>query len=307
MTKSFTIRENLLAAALLSLCLPFIGCGLTSTTPANAAAAANTPTKGQVSMFVKDAPVDGVVAFNVSITNAALVDSAGTPYALSAWSREFEFRQLRLASALAASSVSISPATYNNLEIGLSSPRLTVVGANGVVQQLTQTSTPSVTLANSTLRTPIAFTLAAGQSQGVMLDFDLQKSLSKDANGNYVITPVLSSATTTLSGIPELSMTLVQISAIQSSAGTMDVQLATTGDTVHVKVDGTTVFDPAVAQFSSLSVGENIELEGKLQSDGSYLATNVNQGAPDRTLRFQGVLMDTNQSSANPLLELVVR
>jgi hypothetical protein len=87
----------------------------------------------------------------------------------------------------------------------------------------------------------------------------------------------------------------------------MDVQILSIGDTIHVKADGNTGFDPAVGQFSSLQVGSMIELEGKFQSDGSYLAKYVNQGAPDPTLRFQGVLMDTGQSGVNPVAQIVTR
>lgn len=309
MMKLSIVRQNLLVLAGLGLCLLIMGCGSTSAgpVPTNTTTSLNTPTKGQVSLFLKDAPADGVVAFNVSISNASLFDSGGTSYPLSTWSREFEFRQLRLASALGVSAAAINPATYANLEVGLSSPRLTVVGANGVVQQLTQTTTPSVTLTNSTVTVPTTFSLAAGQSQGLMLDFDLQSSLSMDASGNYLITPTLTSATTTANGLSELSMTLATISAVQATANTMDVQLVKTGDTVHVKIDGNTAFDPAVGQFSSLSAGQMIELEAKFQSDGSYLAKYVNQGASDPTMRFQGVLMDTNQTGATPVMEMVVR
>ena len=309
MIKSSDFRPTLLVIAALVVCLLCSGCGVTSSSSSTTTTTTqiNTPTQGQVTLFVQDAPVDGVVAFNCTVTDAGLFDSGGTRYPLLAWSRSFELRQLRLASALAVASVSTKPATFSNLEVGLSTPRLTIVGANGVVQQLTATTSPSVALTNSTVTVPVSFTLAAGQSQGVMLDFDLKNSLSVDANGNYLITPVLKSAVTSSTGPSELSMTLVQISAIQSAKNSMDVQVLSVGDTVHVAVDSNTAFDPSVGQFSSLTTGQFIELEAKFQPDGTYLAKYVNPGAPDPTLRFQGVLMDTHQSGTNPVAEMVVR
>jgi hypothetical protein len=263
---------------------------------------------GQVSVFLQDAPADGVVAFNVTLTDAALFDSGGKRYPLLSWSRNFELRQFRLASTLGIAGASITPGTFNNLELGLSTPRMTIVGANGALQQLTETSTPSVSLANSTVTVPASISLASGQAQAVVLDFDLQSSLSMDANGNYVITPVLKSAPTAAAGNDELSMTLVKVTAVQAApANSMDVQLLGIGEIVHVKVDNNTQFDPAIGQFSSLQAGQMIELEAKFQADGSYLAKYVNQGAPDPTLRYQGVLMDTNQNGSNPALEMVVR
>ncbi|MBV9179804.1 MAG: hypothetical protein JO356_00715, partial [Acidobacteria bacterium] len=135
----------------------------------------------------------------------------------------------------------------------------------------------------------------------------LKNSVTIDANGNYLITPVLKSALASSTGPNELSMVLVKVAAIQAATSSMDVQVVSLGDTVHVKVDSSTAFDPAVGQFSSLTAGQMIELEGKFQSDGSYLAKYINQGAPDPTLRFQGVLMDSHQTGSNPVAEMVVR
>jgi Domain of unknown function (DUF4382)/Domain of unknown function (DUF5666) len=307
MIKSSDFRPTLLGIAALGVCLLCSGCGMTSSSGSTTTTQINTPTQGQVTLFLQDAPVDGVVSCNVTLTDAGLFDSGGTRYPLLAWSRSFELRQLRLASALAVASVSTKPATFSSVEIGLSTPRLSVVGPNGMVQQLTATTSPSVTLTNSTVTVPVSFTLAAGQSQGVMLDFDLKNSLSVDGNGNYLITPVLKSAVTSSTGPSELSMTLVKVSAIQAATKSMDVQVLSVGDTVHVTVDSNTAFDPSVGQFSSLTAGQMIELEAKFQTDGTYLAKYVNPGAPDPTLRFQGVLMDTHQTGTNPVAEMVVR
>ena len=306
MMKSFILRRNLTIGAVLSLSALSIGCGITSSSQGPNPLPA-TPAKAQVSVFLKDAPADNVMALNLIITDAALFDSGGKRYPLLGFSRTFELRQLRQASTLAISSASIDPATVNSLEVGLSTPRLTVYGATGGMQELTETSTPSVTLTNSRVTVPISFTVAAGQSQGVMLDFDIQSSLSTDASGNYLITPVLKSAVTGTGGNNELSMCLVKISAVQTTGNSMDVQLPSIGETIHVKVDANTAYDPAVGPFSGLKVGQMIELEAKFQPDGTYLAKYVNQGAPDPTLRFQGVLMDMNQSGSSPLMEMVVR
>ena len=140
-----------------------------------------------------------------------------------------------------------------------------------------------------------------------MLDFDIKNSLSIDANGNYLITPVLKSAVTETGGNNELSMCVVKITAVQATTNSVDVQFPTIGDTIHIKVDANTAYDPDVGQFSSLKAGQMIELEAKFQSDGSYLAKYVNQGAPDPTLRFQGVLLDLNQNGSTPMMEVVSR
>ncbi|HWC19706.1 MAG TPA: DUF5666 domain-containing protein, partial [Terriglobales bacterium] len=199
------------------------------------------------------------------------------------------------------------PGTFNNVQIGLSTPRLTLVGPGGAIQQLTETTTPSVSLSNSSVTVPASFTLTAGQMQGLTLDFNVQSSLWLDTNGNYVITPVMKSSTATSTGLSELSMSLVKISAVQASSSSMDVQVPATGDSVHMKVDSSTTFDHAVGQFSGLQPGQMIEVEAKFQSDGSYLAKYINQGPPDPTLRFEGVLLHANQGGSSPVMQMVVR
>lgn len=306
MTKLGIHRRRLAITVLLSLSGMSIGCGVTGSSQ-GPSPTPSTPAKAQVSVFLEDAAADNVMSFNLTLTDAALFDSGGKRYPLLSFSRTFELRQLRLASTLAISGASIDPASVSNLEIGLSTPRLTVYSANGAIQQLTETTTPSVSLTNSRVTVPISFSVAAGQSQGVMLDFDIKNSLSIDANGNYLITPILKSTTTGTSGNNEFSMSLVKIAAVQAASNGMDVQVPTIGDTIHVKVDSNTAYDPAVGQFSGLKAGQMIELEAKFQSDGSYLAKYINQGAPDPTLRFQGVLMGIDQNGSNPMIEMISR
>jgi len=305
MIESLICHRKFAGAAALTLCLLCIGC---STVTGPSAGSPGSPSQAKVSVFLKDAPSDSVLAFDLTLTDTALLDSGGKRFPLLGQSRTFELRQLRLASTLAISSAATDPATFSGLEVGLSSPRITLAGANGAVQQLTETTTPSVTLAKTTATVPINFSAATGQAQALMLDFDLQSSLSVDSGGNYLITPVLKSAAVgSTAGDAQLSMTLGKIVSVQATpANSLDVQLSTTSDVLHVKVDAATVFDTAVGQFSSLKAGQMIELEATFQPDGTYLAKFVNLGAPDPTLRFQGLLTDINQSGANPVMEMVV-
>ena len=130
MIKLLIRRRTLTVAVVLTLSILCLGCGTTGSSPAPNPTPA-TPTKAQVSVFLKDAPADNVMAFNLTVTDAALFDSGGKRYPLLVFSRAFELRQLRLASTLAISAASIDPATASSLEMGLSTPRLTVYGANG--------------------------------------------------------------------------------------------------------------------------------------------------------------------------------
>ncbi|MBV8205702.1 MAG: DUF4382 domain-containing protein [Acidobacteria bacterium] len=302
-------RSMAMAGAAIGLCLLASGCGSTASLQSSSSSSSgfgnSGQPQGQVSLFMQDAPTDGVVAFNVTVSEAALFDAGGKRYPVLGWARSFELRQLTLASALVEGGAAVAPASFTSIELGLASPRLTLVNASGAIQQLTETTTPSVQLANPTISAPVTATLAANGSLGIMIDFDLKNSLSVDGNGNYIITPVLKPSVTAASGPPELSLTPVKITALQS--GSMDAQVLSIGDTVHIAVGPSTQFDTTVAQFSSLKAGEVVEVEAKLQADGSYLATAVNAGPPDPTKALQGILMSTSPSGSNQLIQMVVR
>jgi hypothetical protein len=309
MIKSSIRYQLLTGAAALSLCLFLTGCGLTLGKPSNQPSTPPpTTSNAQVSVFLKDAPADDVIALDLTLTDAALFDAGGMRYPILNWARPFELRHTRLAPTPAVSLATTNAAAFSTLEVGWASPRLTLVAADGSIQQLTETTTPSVTLSSSTIPIPTTLSVSAGQSQGVMLDLDVKSSLWVDANGNYVISPVVKATPVTSTDAEnELSMSLVKVINVQSSANTMDVQLLATGDTLHIKVDSNTQFDAAIGKFSNVTPGQMIEVEAKFQTDGSYLAVYVNPGAPDPTLRFQGVVMAIDQSGTNPVAQLVTQ
>ncbi len=125
---------------------------------------------------------------------------------------------------------------------------------------------------------------------------NLQKSIAKDASGNYVVDPVVQpSATSSSSSQNELEDTRGVIAAIPAN-NALDVNLTASGKTVRIVTDANTRFSSDIGQFSSLQVGLEIEVNAHFQSDGTFLAREVDLGAPNPSLRYSGVVTQARQA-----------
>jgi len=67
----------------------------------------------------------------------------------------------------------------------------------------------AVRLASSSIRVPVAVPVSG--VTGLMFDFDLQRSITIDSSGNYIVNPVISAFVTDNSGPGRLEDTLGQI------------------------------------------------------------------------------------------------
>jgi hypothetical protein len=275
---------------------------------------------GDVTAFLQDAPVSSssvssatslidVAALQVSITGATLSDSSSTPVVLSSSTQQIELRHLDLAFAIAIQATNIPAADYKALNLTFANPKLTVINSQGQAIQLDGTTTPSVRLAQVQVNAPLSATVSSGGHLGLSITFDLLRSVSTDSNGDYVITPVVDASVVPSSPQDnQLVETVATIKAISSSGHTVTVQLAGKSQTISVASDSNTLFGPNVGQFSNLQTGQNITMDAKFQSDGTYLATFIGSAAPDLTMTFEGILASVGKdSSGNPIISIVAQ
>jgi len=263
---------------------------------------------GSVTGFITDAPVAGVVAFQIDMTGAALTDVQGHRTNLTNTVQEIEVRHLELSPTLAFQSVSAPGGSYTALNLTFANPQLTLSDAQGNVTQLNSTTTPSVRLAHVSLNQAVALNLAANSNAGLMIDFDLHQSLSVDANGNYVIDPVVKlgvpGTQATLS--PNLTAAAGTILNIPA-AGVLDLQLRDSGQKARITTDSNTQFIGTSGQVSSLQVGQPIEVAARFQSDGTFSATRI-EAISDPSLSLQGVVTSVNHDAdGNASLEVVAQ
>jgi len=246
---------------------------------------------GTVTALLTDGPADGVVAFNIEVTGAALVSSTGVSTDISPGVQEIEMRHLQLAPTLVFQGSNVPGGNFTALSMTFANPQITLADAQGNVTVLNASSTPSVRLKSVLANQPINLELQAMGAAHLSIDFDLRRSLQRDTIGNYVVTPTISANAsndlTSNQNIENAEGTVISIPEPNS----LNLQLRDTGQVVRVLTNASTIFAGNAGQpFSGIETGQEVEINGGLQRDGSLLATRVNWLSPSPLLCFRGVV-----------------
>jgi hypothetical protein len=184
--------------AVLALVAAASGCGggASSTTPTQ-------PESGSVFVNGTDAPLPSVVSFQVDITGLTVSDGVNPPISVLSGTQTVDFARLNGLHTLLDLN-SIPAGTYTNVNVTLANPEIMYLNVTNpqttpptrpTVTTLNATSSPAVTLTQSsvpiTLSSPL--TVNAGDIIGLSFDFDLRHSIQVDANGNFtgVVNPTL--------------------------------------------------------------------------------------------------------------------
>ncbi len=290
---------------LAGLTLGWTGCAVTGGAPPPPPG-----TSGSVAAFLKDAPADAVMAFRIDVTGATLTGSGSRSAVLSGSVQQMEIRHLELAPSLAFATANASSGDYTTLNLTLSNPQLTLANSQGTVTQVNGSTTPSARLARSQVSVPVAVTVPNEGNMGVMIDFDLQQSVTTDASGNYVIDPVVKVAVINSSSTEtELEDAPGTITAILSTpANSLDLRLRGSDKTVRLLTDANTKLSSDIGQFSNLQVGQVIEVDARFQADGTFLAKFIDLGASDQAMRYQGfVTLVRQDAQGNFSFDVVVQ
>ncbi len=184
--------------AVLALVAAASGCGggASSTTPTQ-------PESGSVFVNGTDAPLPSVVSFQVDITGMTVSDGVNPPISVLNGTQTVDFARLNGLHTLLDLN-SIPAGTYTSVNVTLANPEIMYLNVTNpqttpptrpAVTTLNATSSPAVTLTQSsvpiTLSSPL--TVNAGDIIGLSFDFDLRHSIQVDSNGNFtgVVNPTL--------------------------------------------------------------------------------------------------------------------
>jgi hypothetical protein len=286
--------------ALLVTGLGLAGCTGTVKSTQNLGQNARPESMGTVATFLKTSSADGPAALKIVVSGLSTTDSSGNVIPLLSSIEQAEIRHLELAPTMLSQSTIIPSGHFSSIVATLANPELSVVDALGNVTRLTGTTAPSVRMAVSSVSIPTAFSLSAKANAGLMLDFDLQRSISRDASGNYLITPVISSAQVS---DPQPGQSLVDdVGTVTTvSSGTppiINVKLQSSGSNVTVDTNGTTLWSADITQLSSLQPGQSIEITADMESSGSYMATFVGSSTTELPTTYEGLLTEATQDSS---------
>jgi Domain of unknown function (DUF4382) len=157
------------------------------------------------SVFVNgtDAPLPSVLSFQVDITGLTVSDGTNPPVSILSGTQTVDFARLNGLHTLL--DVNTIPAgTYSTVNVTLANPEIVYMNVTNpqttpptrpTITTLNGTTSPAVTLTQSTetitLTTPL--TVSADQIIGLSFDFDLRHSIQVDSNGNFtgVVNPTL--------------------------------------------------------------------------------------------------------------------
>src|SRR5882724_1017821 len=170
-----------------------------------------TPQQPSGSVFVTgtDAPLPGVLSFQVDITGMTVSDGMNPPVSVLSGTQTVDFARLNGLHTLLDLN-SIPAGTYLSVNVTLANPEIAYLNVTNpqttpptrpAIATLNGTTSPAVTLTQSsvaiTLSSPL--TVTAGDIIGLAFDFDLRDSIQVDSNGQFsgVVNPTLKLKTVT--------------------------------------------------------------------------------------------------------------
>ncbi len=260
--RSLKIRSAVLLFCTIGAAVFAVGCG------SKFAPTPPPPSGGSESLaiFMKDAPSDSALSLQVTINSVSMANAGGQSVTLTNTPRTYELTHLSLAPTLTTLQ-NVSSGAYTGVTLTLSNPRMQILDPNGNLKMIDATSTPSITLAQSSVTVPISL------------------SLSSQANGGMLAATIANANDPT----PQLTNCVGSVMALAKDGSGFDLQLAESGVTVHVVVDSNTFFDTAAQKLANVTAGEILEVTASLETDGTYLAKAINGSASSLNARQQGL------------------
>ena len=175
------------------------GCG------GGASSATQTPQQPSGTVFVSgtDAPLPSVLSLQVDITGLTVSDGTNPPVSVLNGGQTVDFARLNGLHTLLDLNT-IPAGTYSSVNVTLANPEIAYLNVTSpqtnpptrpAITTLTGTTSPAVTLTQSsvTINLSSPLTVSAGNIIGLSFDFDLRHSIQVDANGNFtgVVNPTL--------------------------------------------------------------------------------------------------------------------
>ena len=283
-----------------------------------------TPNMVQASLTIHDNPPAGVtvLSFDIDVTGAQLQPSTGNPnqqpVPMLSESEDIELEHLQTESALLASR-SVPIGAYSSLMVSFANPHMTIqnqttntlmLGSQSCLSQQICEFDPKLNQSSVTVQgSPFPITLTMNSPVVLKMDFNVDASVQP---GDLSITPTVSLVqvpTTNSTGQQdEEDVEVVGTIPSDPSGTTFMVQTGMNGPTFTIATDSNTQFDFGTScsanNFSCLKKGQIVEVEAKMQSDGSLLAFEVKLFQPPNQFSIAGTI--TSVSSGGTSFQIVL-
>ena len=290
-----------------------VGCGGGMSSP-NQPVTANMV---QTSLTIHDNPPMGVtvLSFDIDVTGAALQpsDSSKQPVSMLSEPEDIELEHLQTESALLASK-SVPTGTYSSLMVSFANPHMTIQNQTPNPLTLGSQSCPSGQICEfdpklnqssvTVQAAPFPITLTMNSPVVLKMDFNVDASVQAT---DLSITPTVS-----LVQVPTTNSTGQQddedvevVGTISSppSGTTFMIQTGMNGPSYTISTDNNTQFDFGTScsanNFSCLQKGQIVEVEAKMQPDGSLLALEVKLFQPPNQISFAGTISSVSSGGTS--------
>ena len=248
--------------------------------------------QAMVQLFVQDAPVESVLQFETSITEATLINVGGTGISLLSAAADVDLKSLELRRTVLGLA-SVPADTYTTLRLTFASPQLSWVTAAGQIQQAANNTSPvalEIASGHATVDIPVSVVLANGAPEGLLVDVSLRKLLPQDSSGNIVVTngmivvdpqssgavvltPFALSSNHSFGQINDVAGTVVSVDPSKMSFTFRPLRIPIE---ITVFTDTNTVFeDFSSNNFGGLAAGQIVAIDAQVRADGTFLATEV--------------------------------
>jgi Domain of unknown function (DUF5666)/Domain of unknown function (DUF4382) len=266
-------------------------------------------TVARTQIKIGDAPADSVLAFEVGITRADLVQQGGATVKVLKTPVEIELTHL--AGTVGPLALADVPAgTYTGVTVAVSNVEVTYLPP-------ASTSPVEKTFAlNTTVTVPFTSAITISDQPTILnFEFNVAQSLVFDMSGTLTdLKPVFTVSVSTVAPNTEqeeetgkIEDMVGTVSAVTPANGNTPASFALTpqsgGPDQSFTVDASTKFGEGLTQFSDLKTGMLVEVNATTQSDGSLLATDVEMKEASNGLEADGVVMAT---TGNPVTSLTL-
>jgi len=218
------LYSGLLAGALIAA---LAGCSGSGTSSMSTTPSAQT---GSVFTTGTDAPLPSIVSFQVQVSDVTLSDGSGTSVSVLSGPQTIDFARFNGLQTLLDFNP-VPAGTYTTATVTLANPVLAYLNTSQTGAPPTIATVPNPSLVNSTVTVffPTPFTVTAGQSVGLQMDFNLRNSIQVDSNGQVtgLVNPNINfTALTPGSSDAEIDEFNASVISVNASAGSFVVQNA---------------------------------------------------------------------------------
>jgi Domain of unknown function (DUF5666)/Domain of unknown function (DUF4382) len=248
-----------------------------------------------VQVRIGDAPVDKVLAFELTINSITLTKADGTTKSVLSSPTEVELTHL--AGTFEPLTLNnISQGTYTKATITVASPDVTYIDAGtGLIVE----KHPTLTTSTVTVTFPNGGLTFGSASTSLNFDFNLANSLVFDASNNVTVTPVFTVSAVSVASnqqeqdnqeqdnddgqVEDEHGTVVSVngSTIVIATGKSDLSFLTNSNTTYDGVGG----------LSGIQVGATVQIDAETQSDGSLLAKKIEiENNQNNSLDAEGIV-----------------